>query len=854
MDGSATGESPPQQRIPPHLWLTRAFRFSLIATILFTILAIGQQFYGLGLTTRHAIVNSRIQKMDGYYRWRFPESYRTPLMESRAKFYEDGRRWINRSLASRDLPDLGPGWFHWIDGGVNFVPKEQGDPRRSTRHYSVVCPYQFKSRVWWILGTAILAHLLLLNHLRHSGRIQPLFSAKGLLWKQDASPNLRGELVIFVCALIAIFASLYSNRDLTDHAFMVKGLPESDAGGWYAMGIGLAEGHGLGGGFQNQRPFYSIYLGGLFTLLGIKLTVAQGFNALCLALSAAGLYSVGRIADSRWLGLVLSISAMAATTHLDYVHAIISENGGTVLAVLSLLSVWQAAWLLSPRWSFAAGLLNGLAALTSGVTLLTLPLYAIVLTLFPLTRRTPWRRAVQLGFLYTLAASLLVGGWILRQKIVNDRLTLSYNTAEVLAGGADLKNGHLSGLSFAQAEKAGVNLRDPNERYDYFMRTYKESVARDPAAYLRQVGRATIASIEKLPYRVAGFHLTLLLGLLGFGLWPALLRGQWIAFLAACLLMTFWVRSEFDVTPAMLLAATYLAWRRAATPAVRLVTLLLICTTLATMILSGLSGNVAPKRFWLVADWSAFALLLSGTKYLVVTVGTLAHQLLARCRAPAWLAGTPGPAPTPGAAFDAPPFISLASIAWIALSLTCAAATLTQHLRGPHSTLGPLDHIDPSAIARQGLQRLVSQNPGAPVLPPDRLTVQIARLGDLHAEMEAKEGTQHWLGIYGPRPYPRWIAKMAQLDTAGERTHFFNSLGQGSLDPVPRATPLVVVGILTDSIDRLDQSTVKLFEVCLIVPLKRPAEGSPWQPDYDHQIAFPPTPEALAAAAKPAQR
>jgi len=120
--------------------------------------------------------------------------------------------------------------------------------------------------------------------------------------------------------------------------------------------------------------------------------------------------------------------------------------------------------------------------------------------------------------------------------------------------------------------------------------------------------------------------------------------------------------------------------------------------------------------------------------------------------------------------------------------------------------------------------------------------------------MEAKEGTQHWLGIYGPRPYPRWIAKMAQLDTAGERTHFFNSLGQGSLDPVPRATPLVVVGILTDSIDRLDQSTVKLFEVCLIVPLKRPAEGSPWQPDYDHQIAFPPTPEALAAAAKPAQR
>lgn len=853
--GTSNKSSSPPEDSPLSL-ADHCFRSILVITVLLTILCICQQFYGIGFVTRHVIPNQRIQKMEGYYRWKFPEQYRAPIMERRAKFYENNRRWENLSHASRDLPALGPGWFHWIDGGVNFVPKGKTDPRKSDTTYSIVSPYQFKPRVWWILASLITFLTLLGNHLRKRGRLRPPFPVQGVLWKADATRHLRGELIIFACALTAILSSLYSNRDLTDHAFMVKGLPESDAAAWFEMAVGLTEGLGFGGGFQNQRPFYSIYLSGLFSFFGVQLTVAQGFNALCLALSSAGIYTIGKLVNSRWLGLVLSISAMTATTHLDYVHAIISENGGTILSVLSLLGAWLATWQLSRRWAFSAGLLNGLAALTSGVTLLTLPLYALIVTFYPLWRRTHWHRALQLGLIYTLAATIPVGSWIVRQKIVNDRFTLSFNTAEVLAGGADPVYGHLSSATFTKAEEEGVNLNDPNERYDYFMGSFKKTVAADPVAYLRKVIIASIDSIDHLPYRVAGFHLTLLLGLLGFGLWPAIQRGQWIAFLIACLLMYLWVQSEFDVNPTMLAAAIFLMWRRASTPSLKLVTLLLISTTLATMLLSGVTGNVATKRFWLVSDWSAFALLLGGSKYLIVTFGTFSHQLLTLCRAPVWLAGTPDKAPSPDAAFDPPPFIACSSIAWIILSLTCATATLVQNLRRPHSTIGLLGHLDTTAIARQGLMRPISQNPAITPISIDHMAVQMAQLGDLHTTMNAKEGTQHWLQVYGPRPYPRWIAKFDALSENGQHTGYFTALGQNSLLPVPKNTPLVVVGIKTDSFNSISKSTHKLFEVCLIIPLTRPTPDHPWEPDFDNQISFPPTPEARAilSPSSPPQR
>jgi len=848
MSDSLSGQTPPSTLGPRNRWLEGFLLSSLALTITLSTLAICQQFYGVGWRVDLEVENSRIQKMDGHYRWRMPEQYRAGLLERRARFYVNGKRWTNQAQATRDLPRLGPGWFRWVDGGVNFTPPDGHDPRSSADRYNISTPYQFKPRVWWIFGSLLLVQVLALSYQKHLGnRSISHFDPSGLLYRPPDARCVRGELLVFVCALIAIFASLLSERGLTDHAFMVKGIPESDALAWYEMSIGLAEGHGLKGGFQNQRPFYTIYIGALFTLFGSHLTVAQIFNAVGLALAAAGLYTVGRLQNSRLLGLVLSISAMTATTHLDYAHAVISENGGVVLAVFSMLTLWQAAWVLSLRWSFAAGLLNGLAALTSGVTLLTLPLYAVILFLFPLARRTSWQHALKLAATYTLAASLLIGPWMARQKLVNDRLTLSYNTAEILAGGSDPDSGRLDQAMFAKAKAQKVDLKDAHARYDYFMQVFKTNVRQDPMGYLGRLSAAFIASVQDLPYRVAGFHLTLLLGLFGFGLWPALQRGQWLAFVVSCLLMTLWARNAFTITPLMMLAASFLAWRRSQSPSTRLITLLLIATVIATMAISALAGNVATKRFWLVADWSAFALLLAGSKYLIFTVGSLSHWGLKRLGAPSWLTGSASPPPERIASLTPPPYIAWSATGWLAFSLLCGSILLYQQLRGPHSKLGSLSTLDPAAIATQALARVALSQPLPAPLQPSHLHSRIAQITDLSAQMDAGEGTEHWLAVYGPRPYDRWVSKMTLLDAQGTRIGTFNTLGQGQLATIPPAELYLVSGVMTEAPNRLTNLPAKLLEVCLVVPLIRASPQADWEPDWDQLTWFPPTPEALAA-------
>ena len=829
-----------------HALLSNGITVSLSVTILLCILALCQQFYGIGLTTRHELDPDRIQSLSSYCRWKFPEHYRSPLMARRAEFFQNDDRWINQSVANRDLEKLGPGWFHWIDGGVNFIPIKPSDLTDPSVRYSITAPTQFKPRVGWLLGSLLLCQLLLYNRFCRT-HPQPLYlSANGLFCGDGTAPRWCGEALILGFALVAIFASLHTHRDLTDHAFMVKGIPESDASAWYTMAVGLAEGQGLKGGFQNQRPFYPTFLAALFSFFGVKLTLAQGFNAICLAFSVAGVYSIGRLLHTRWLGLVLAVGSITATTHLDYVHALITENGGNVLAILSLLSAWLAAWILSPRWAFLAGLVNGIAALTSGVTLLTLPLYLLIIIAFPLARRVPCRRALLIGLCYTLGATLTVGPWIARQKIVNNRFTLSFNTAEVLAGGADLTHGRISKESFLEAQANGANLSDANQRYEYFINQYVQSVSANPLGYVRQLARAFLASIDYLPSQVAGFQLTLLLGLFGFGLWPALQRGQWLAVPFVGLLMFLWARSHFDVTPLMLLAATFLAWRRNPLPATRLVIALLIATTLATMVLAALSGNVATKRFWLVADWAPYALLLVGTKYFVVSTAALAHRILARSALPSWISGSPAFPPLPGAAMSPPPFIAFSTLAWLSFSALCAATTLTLSLRGPQTPFPTPVNLSLPAIAESGLKHAQAAGHSLPQIPPDRLSIHLARLGDLHATLEANEGTQHWIQVYAQRPYPRWVAKFTLLDSSGNSKGYFNAIGQGSLLPIPKDTPLIVVGILSHSINRINLGFTPLLETLLIIPLSRPNPQSPWQPDFTNQTLFPPTPEALA--------
>jgi hypothetical protein len=790
---------------------------AFVLTLVTTGILLAQQLYGLGLTTTHSIPPDRIQKSDDYFRWKLPEHYRTDLVSHLGVLFENNHAWPNRSKSNRDLRQSGAGWYFINDGGVNFIPLHSIDPRKTPPTYSLLTPLQFKPKLWVIL-TALLGIQLVV-----------LLRTRALQTFSLPSPSRLTLPLLFALAVVTVILSLQTRQHFTDHAFIIKGLQESDASGWFTMADRLAQGHGLTGGFDNQRPFYTFFLGTLFALFGTSLTVMKALNAFGLILAIGGVFSLGLLLHSRSLGLILALALVISDTHLNNLQIALTENGGQALSIFALLTVWLATWHLSRLWALVSGLLSGLAVLTSGITLFTLPAYALILTITPILRRSPWQRALSLGLTFTLASTLVIGSWLVRQKIVHDRITLSYNTADILSGGSDPIEKQFNGKILEKAATAGFDISTARARYDSLMTVFRQNVAQDPAGYVRQVARAFWASPHYLPFTDRGFRLAAILALLAFGTITALCSRQMLPLLIAIGLALLWNHHDFTTPPFLLFCAATLSLWRATSPAERLATVLILVTVLATMVLAGLSGNVATRRFWLVTDWSALAILLAGARHFILAAADIAPPFLTRLRLPTWLTGTALPEPSGSAALTAPSFIQIGAITLLSFATFSTVVIATQTLRGPHSTLGPLD-----------IKTIQSQRPSSPV------TSHIALLTDAQATFQAYEGTQHWLSLYAPRPYPRWIAHFTLLDSSGEHVGMSPVLGQTSLKEVPLNTPLLLNGIYTPAKNSLNSAPTRIFEILSITPLTRPTLNTPWQPDPTRTINFPPTPEATA--------
>lgn len=833
MESNATGESSPARGAA----CARLFGWLFKLSLALTAAALAQQFSGYGLRVRHDIENGRIQRTEDYYRWRLPEQYRTPLVDRAAVLLKDGRPWLNRSQSNRLLREYGPGWYFMVGGGVNFLPEAGLDPRAGGVRLSLETPFQFKPKVWPKVAAVLLAQLLLWQALRRGRRPS---AGKGCgSWGAV-------ELPVILLAAAMVGGALWLRADFTDHAFVIKGMQESDAGGWYRMAGGLSEGQGLTGAFENQRPFYSVYLAGWFLIFGEGLAALRGFNALGLFLAVMGVLALGRLLGSAVIGVALAL-VLLGESHLNYMSAALTENGGLMLAAPALLAAWLAIWTLSRRWAAAAGVLNGLAALTSGVTLFTLPAYAALMALFPLFRRVPWRRALLLGVVYTAGATLVVGSWLVRQKLVHDRFALSYNSADVLAGGADPEEGRFTGRLLDKARAAGLNLSTADSRYDALLWLFRENVAADPAGYARRVGRAALDSLSFLPTSDPAVQAGLLLALLAFGATAVWRYGQWYALALAGGLMALWARAEFAVTPLLLAAAVFLLLRRERAPAVRLTVLLLAATVLAVMLLAGMAGNVATKRFWLVADWSVLALVLGGARAFIGTTSGLAQFALARAGLPAWLAGLPADPPPAAAAFTAPRFTAASPLAMLVLSLACGGLVLARTWLGPVPLAKPFE--PPAASLVEAARReAAARQPELREIPAEKIITRLVLSTDQRALFAAGEGTQHWLPFYAARPYERWVAQFRILNPDGSGGAILTALGRGTPQDWPRDVPLLLAGVFSSGRHGINGEAVPLFEVLFVLPLDKRGQRDSASPALDGLLALPPSPEALAAA------
>lgn len=690
-----------------------------------------QQFLGLPLETRITIGPADkiglINRETGCYRWRLPEKLNRGLNHTRAVLLENGRP-LSRVMHVAGVENKRGAHFMVRGAVVRFAAGDASDPRTNGRHYEVILPRPVRAQ--WMLACGFLLALAL-----------PLGLPVLRVWLK-AGFGLAHRLPVWLVAalvMLAVTEDLLVSSDRSKGAFLVKGLPESDAQGWFKFATGLHDGRTVTDGFADQRPLYAVLLATFMMPLGGSLVAAKVLNVLLLGVTAGSVFALARLLRCPWAGLATVLFLGFSQDHLHQWHTVQTENPGLAFAALAALALVQAMLRQSARGCLLAGLLSGLGNVAAGHVLMALPLVAVALALPLLRSRSHWRRQGLMLLAFVCGASAMLLPWMAIQKYRHGVLTITMNSSELLAGTADPKHGKLTAEILGEAEALGFGLEDMPARFAYFIGRFQRDVSADPARFARHVLTQCWLSLEYLEMEDALLQTLLMLAVLLAGAAAAWRWGAPQPLLAAVALL-FLLADKEPVFPGWTLLALGFGMVLTATSRETRVVLLVLGLMLAgAMVVDGLAGNVATRRFWLATDWMLMLPALGGI------AGWMELICQGLSRVPVLGLGMRlSDSPTPADA--EPPAADLAFRRWagwgmVGLSLLATVVILIR------MSLGPRVFVDPALIASQPMPALEKGQ-----------SLFLLRFDDHVMHLTRDEDVEHWLPHYQPTSEARWLA------------------------------------------------------------------------------------------------
>jgi hypothetical protein len=787
--------SPLLRRFQVVCWSPRLSDIAVtVSVISFTalLLMVLQQFYGLPLETRVTIGPADkiglINRETGCYRWRLPEKLNRGLNHTRAVLLENGRP-LSRVMHVAAAENQSGAHFMVRGAVVRFAAGDGSDPRTNGRHYEVILPRPVRAH--WMLACGLLLALAL-----------PLGLPVLRVWLKAGFGLVHRLPVWLVAALVmlAVTEDLLVNEDRSKGAFLVKGLPESDAQGWFKFATGLHDGRTVTDGFANQRPLYAVLLAAFMLPLGGSLVAAKVLNVLLLGVTAGSVFALARLLRCPWAGLAAVLFLGFSQDHLHQWHTVQTENPGLAFAAVAALALVHGMLRQSARSCLLAGLLSGLGNVAAGHVLMALPLVAVVLTLPLLRARSQWRRQGLMLVAFVCGASAMLLPWMALQKYRHGVLTITMNSSELLAGTADPKHGKLTAEILGEAEALGFGLEDMSARFAYFIGRFQRDVSADPARFARHVLTQCWLSLEYLEMEDALLQTLLVLAVLLAGAAAAWRWGAPQPLLAAAALVFLLADKELVFPGWMLLVLGFGLVLTAKTREARLVLLVLVLMLAGAMVVDGLAGNVATRRFWLATDWMLVLPALGGI------AGWMELICQGLSRVPVLglgmrLSDSPAAAETP--AHDLA-FLRWAGWGMVGLSLLASVVVLIR------LSLGPRVFFDPAQIASQPM----------PALPKGQ-SVFLLRFDDHVMHLTRDEDVEHWLPHYQPTSEARWLAMPRLIlpdGTLGQRIVLERPAKSSS--EVPRWQAVQCVVETRQNIDRITGQTHSIYRALRWEPLR----------------------------------
>lgn len=548
----------------------------------------------------------KIEQVKSAWKIRIPSWSRGALAEQYAVFKVDGKPVGTKSQHTSTVAEQGHGLYR-ISGGYLYFSLPLGkDPRAGKARYSLSAPSPVSQRTWMIGFSLFLAGALLMA-------TSPLARKHGdmAVRHMAAVPDAYLILALFFLGVGIRAWDVAAKPEFSDGWFSIKGVPYSDAEGWDELAMNMADGLGFQGGFSAQRPLFPTMLGSLYFFMEPSLLSLKLLHCFLGGLTVAAVCGIGILGGSRLAGLVGAIGLAISENDLCFQQIFMTEITGTAFAVTSVLALCIA--LEKPSWWLVviSALLLGFSNLASGFGMLALPAYGSIV-LITWWCRLGWRQAFSYTTLLVTVITLSWMPWLIRQHQVHGFWNLSASSANLLYATANPAYGKLTPEAASEWERANVPNRE-GPRYEFYMKRYREMIAKDPIAYAKKVYGGMASFFNYWRFEGPDRHGMVMLGLLA-AIMIHLQRGRaWaVLFSGAIMLLIFYKLDGDDGLTLWLFGSllTLLTCKKQHRPAWLLVT----GTVFFVALLAGMTGGNLSRRIWTACGWTMPLLIMFGAQ------------------------------------------------------------------------------------------------------------------------------------------------------------------------------------------------------------------------------------------------
>jgi hypothetical protein len=847
----------PLPSLPPALtswWETRAAAYTALATaalgLLLLLGAVVQDQFGTLSSRFWQMPAAEKLKQDGFaWKAKLPEWARGSVAAHEVQLLKDGVAIGIRVPHAATIVKKGQGTYKIQRDYFYFSLPGNEDPGPYVRNLALLLPRPVSPALW------VMSIILLVVGGAATAR-QPLARklAGEVADKLNAVPALGVVGIVFAIALITTFWRLPAALEYSEGCFSVKGVPYTDASGWDELAVNMAAGRGFEGGFAAQRPLYPAMVSLLYMLTGPSLLAAKALNAFWLALAAATVCAIGIKGGSRLAGLAGAMEIAFGEDYISFSQLLLTETLGVLFGAAAVLAL--AVALAKPEiWRVAlAAILLACANLASGFGFFALIGYGLVAF-------ATWN--IRQGLFSALGRTIFLAGmvaltwapWLVRQHLVHGVNNLSTSSANLMYATAT-EEGRWGTDVAAEWQQDGV-ADTHGERYNYYMKKYREAVKDHPGRYVQTIWRGITTFFTWWDFHGPDHFGVVLIGLIGAALFLFRQTEPWAAVIATILVLLASLALHGVSAVWMWPLATVLVFY-VSPPERRPLWALVAVGIPFVALLTGMTGGSLGRRMWTCCEWGMPLMLVAGGAGAMRKLAAFLLRLAQRQHhGPTFVPTVVSVKPEPRGANKQKrrstgyPARGISSFATFVGTLLVVHAGLASVAAGGlylfhHQTdQKPKPAVTVSDDVRA--QMLEAARKEAPVLrdvkPGDaRLHISLCEFGEYVCELAASENQNHWARSFEIRPYARSVAFVRRLEHANTGRATLQL--RATLDQIPRNQPLLIIGVRNIDLMAHLGHDVEMIEVLGFVPVTVDVKGQASIPDITKATWLMATPEA----------